>query len=369
MKITTNTKVLSSALNTVAKAIATKSTLPALEGVLIKAENDRITLTGYNLEIGITTTIPATVKEEGSVVLSFSLFNSIVKKASKEEIMIETNQKMIATVSSGKSMFEIIGIKSDEFPDLPQFDALQSIKLNADILIEAISTTSYACSDNVQIPIYTGSLFEFDEGKLTVCAIDGYRMAVKEIEAKENTEKTSAVIPKTAQLEIKRLFSDEEVEIILGSRHAVFKQNGTEIFTRLIEGTFLDYKSTIPKEMKTSVTVDVHRLKAAVERCSLLNTQSPLITMTVDSEVNIKANSSLGSASDTITALECIINGEPLRIGFNAQFLSGALSAVNTADKVTLNFKDGLSPAILTVADDESKKEIHLIVPMRISDK
>lgn len=365
MKFTVNTKTLSSALSTVSRAVSTKSTLPALEGVLLTVKDGQLTVTGYNLEVGIMTTIPVEVAEKGSIVLSCNVFNSIVKKAPKEKIEISTDNKFITTVTSGNSTFNIVGISDSDYPDLPKFDALQSIKIKSSVLVDAISSTSYACSVDNSKPIYTGSLFEFSGETLTVVAVDGFRMAVKKLKVENNKENTSVVVPLYAQNEIKRLFSDDEdVEINLGQRHCSFKSGNVTIISRLIEGTFLEYNKLFSKDTSTTCIVDVNRFREAGQRCSILDNTLP-VKICFDDGVSFKANSVVGNASDVITPLECSIEGDPVEIGFNPMFLDNALSALSKKGNIKISLSGGLKPATVTSENDDS--EIHLIVPMRIA--
>lgn len=367
MKFKSNTKHLLSALSTVSRAISTKSSLPALEGVLLNADNGQLTVTGFNLEIGIRTVIPAQVAQSGSIVLSYNVFSNIVKKAPKEEIIVSSNEKLVTTVKSGNSTFNIVGISDNDFPDLPKFDALQSINLKAGTLIDAISSTSYACSLDNQKPIYTGSLFDFGDGVLTVVAIDGFRVAVKKIKIENNEEKTSVVVPLCTQSQIERLFSeDDDVEINLGQRHCSFKSGNVIIISRLIEGTFLEYEKLLPQDASTTCVVNVNRFREAVQRCSVLDCTKP-IKLSFDDSISLKTSSSAGIASDVITPLECTIEGKPVTIGFNPKFLDNALSVLPKDDNVKISLFGSLKPA--TIVSEDNGNEMHLIVPMRISEK
>ena len=179
MKISCLRTDLVSAVSNVSRAVSAKASIPALEGVLIKAYDSKLNISGYNLEIGITTDVEATVKQEGEIVLSARLFLDIVRRLPEEIVMIETDDRMVTYITCGKVDYQIVGMSSVEYPDLPTFQQTDEITLNTKILRDMIRQTVYAVSDNNSKPIYTGSLFEISGGVLRIVAIDGFRMAIR----------------------------------------------------------------------------------------------------------------------------------------------------------------------------------------------
>ena len=377
MKFSVKKDNFNEAMANVSRAISKSSTIPALEGVLLKASKEEGTLrfTGFNLQIGIIQTIDAEVKEEGAIVLSAPLLMQIAKKAPAEDIDFNVGKKT-TTIESGKASYEIVGINSSEYPDLPELSDTKSLTLDADDFTDAIKTTAYCISDNNAKPVYTGALCEFEEDKLTMVAIDGYRMAVKQLNLSENMDKITdaVVIPKNSLLEVvkaQKAYKDEEnMELILSSRHCAFKIGDITIISRLIEGDFLDYKSTVPKSFNTTVVLGKGTIADCVERlgilCNDIKIPTP-IRVNIDSEINMTAQSSTGKGVETITALECVIDGNPVEIGFNQRYLSDALSNIST-DRIKLSLTGSLTPMIIT-GENENNNEIHLVVPMRLSTK
>ena len=155
-----------------------------MEGVLIKAFGDKLNISGYNLEIGITTDVEATIMDEGEIVISAKLFLDIVRNLPEEILTIETDDRLVIYINCGDADYKITGMSSVEYPDLPTFEQTDSITLGSKTLREMIRQTVYATSENMAKPIYTGSLFEIENAVLTIVAIDGYRMAIR----KENVE-------------------------------------------------------------------------------------------------------------------------------------------------------------------------------------
>ena len=358
---------LSNAVSNVWRAVSTKSSIPALEGILIKAYGEKINVSGYDLEIGITTDIEATIQQQGEIVVGAKLFSEIVRKLPEEIVCIETDERMVTYITSGQSSFQIIGISSVEYPDLPVFESTDVINIEAKILKDMIRQTVYAVSDNKAKPIYTGSLFELSENSMKIIAIDGYRMAIRE-EAVVSESNTSFVVPGKTQNEVLKLITDDEdnVEIIVGQRHIMFKIRNYSIISRLIEGTFLDYKSTIPADAKTEIVINPRVLVNAVERVSILNSEkitSPVRCTFANDEIKLLCATSVGRANDSVSVP---VMGEDVEIGFNNKYLLDALKNCDT-DEVKIRLNGSVSPMIIKPVKSDSF--IYLVVPMRLSNE
>lgn len=356
---------LSNSVSNVQRAVAAKASIPALEGILIKAYDNQLVLSGYDLEIGITTNMEATVDKQGEIVVSAKLFGDIVRRLPQEIVTIETDERMVTYITSGNASYQIVGLSSAEYPDLPKFEETDKIVIKGGILKDMIRQTIYAVSEDTSRPIYTGSLFEINEKVLTIVAIDGYRMAIR----KENIDCESEnkfVIPKKTQSEVLKLIMDDEedVEIIIGQRHTMFKIGSFYVISRLIEGSFIDYNSTVPKGNETEVVVKTREITSAVERMSLLASEkipSPVRCTFSGDEIKLTCKTSMGKASDVISTA---IAGSDVEIGFNNRYLLDALKNCET-DEIKLILNSGLSPMI--VKPVKSDDFLYLVVPMRIS--
>ena len=365
MKFTCSRTDLSTAVSNVQRAVAVKASIPALEGILIKAKNEKINLSGYDLEIGITTDLEAQIQDEGSIVVSARLFGDIVRRLPEEIVTIETDDRMVTYITSGNASYQIVGLSSAEYPELPKIEETDRIVIKGGLLRDMIRQTIYAVSDNNSKPIYTGSLFEIRDKILTVVAIDGYRMAIKKENIDSNSE-NEFVIPKKTQGEILKLISDEDedVEIIIGQRHTLFKVGTFYVISRLIEGNFIDYNSAIPKGKETEVNVNTREILQAVERMSLLANDkfpSPVRCNFSNDEISLVCKTSMGKANDSISTT---ISGSDVEIGFNNRYLLEALRNCET-DEIRLILNGGLSPMIIKPL--KSDDFIFLVVPMRIS--
>ena len=365
MKINVMRTDLANAVSVVSRAVSSKASIPALEGILLKAYGSKLTISGYDLEIGINTTVDASVSEQGEIVVSAKFFSEIVRKLPEEVVCLETDERMITYITSGHAEYQIVGMNSAEYPDLPAFEENEGFEIDAEILKEMIRQTVYAVSDNNAKPIYTGSLFEIENKVFKIVAIDGYRMAIRQ-ENVDSEVNSQFVVPGKTQQEVLRIIGgdDEKVYISVGQRNIMFKIGEYSIISRLIEGTFLDYNSTIPKTGKTEVVVNTRLLINAVDRMSLLNSdklQSPVRCNFSGEEIHLSCTSAIGKANDVISAP---VNGEEVEIGFNNRYLLEALRNID-ADEVKITLNGGLSPMIIKPLQGDSF--ISLVVPMRLA--
>ena len=354
---------LSNAVSNVSRAVSAKATIPALEGVLIKAYNGNLEISGYDLEIGIVTQIEASVIEEGEIVVSARLFNDIIRKLPEEIVNIETDERLITYINSGAADYQIVGINSTEYPDLPNVDEINGMTVNAEILKNMIRQTVFATSDNMAKPIYTGSLFEIKGGIFRVVAVDGFRMAIR----KENVDsdiEAKFVVPAKTQNEILKLITDPKKDVVLtvGQRHIVFKVENYSIISRLLEGNFLDYK--MPESSSTEFVINTRILASAVERMALLTNekiQSPVRCSITADEIKLSCSTTVGRANDMIPAS---VTGNDVEIGFNNRYLTDALKNAET-DEVRIMLNGSLQPMIIRPVTGDSFT--FLVVPMRLA--
>ncbi len=367
MKFTCLRSELASAVSNVQRAVSSKASIPALEGILIKAYGSQLVLSGYDLEIGITTNMEATVNEEGEIVVSAKLFSDIVRKLPEEIVCIETDERLITYITSGQADYQIVGISSSEYPELPSFEQTDNIVINAEILKNMIRQTIFAVSDNMAKPIYTGSLFDIENNILRVVSVDGYRMAIREENIDSNSN-NKFVVPGKTQGEILKLITDDkkDVEIIIGQRHINFKIENYSIISRLIEGNFLDYKTTVPKTTQTELVINTRLLTNAVDRMSLLTSekiQSPVRCTITSDQIKLSCSTAVGKANDVLSVSTI---GSDVEIGFNNRYLLDALKNSDT-DEIKLVLNGPLAPMIVKPVNSDSFT--FLVVPMRLSNE
>ncbi len=363
MKIKCLRTDLSSAISNVSRAVSAKATIPALEGVLIKAYQGSLEISGYDLEIGIVTEMEATVMEEGEIVVSARLFNDIVRKLPEEIVDIETDDRMITYIHSGAADYQIVGINSSEYPELPNVEEISALTINSEILKNMIRQTVFATSDNMAKPIYTGSLFEIKEGVFRIVAVDGFRMAIRQENVDSEIE-AKFVVPGKTQNEILKLITDpkKDVDIIVGQRHIIFKIENYSIVSRLLEGNFLDYK--MPASATTEFVINTRILASSVERMALLTSekiQTPVRCSISADDIKLSCSTTVGRANDRIPAS---VIGSDVVIGFNNRYLLDALKNAET-DEVRIMLNGSLQPMIIKPVSGDSFT--FLVVPMRLA--
>ena len=362
MNIVCDKSLLSAAIDGVSKAVSPRSPIPALEGILLKAEGFQLTLTGYDLEMSITTTIEANVRQSGEMVLSAKLLGDMVRRLPSGEITICTNESGNATIKGGVAEFDILAMSSSDYPELPNHGADHTLTIQAGVLRDMIEKTLYAVSRDDKKPAHTGELFAIEPDRLTVVALDGYRLAI--VERPVRAEKSIRIIvPEKTLTEVNKLLGeeDQEVRISANRRFVVFHAGSYTILSRLIEGEFLNYASVIPSTSKTRVVLETRDFIETIERASLIITErlkNPLRIL-FDQKVTVRCQTSLGKVVDEFAAE---IQGEPVEIGFNNRYLLEALRNAR-CEKVRMELNGPLSPVKILPAEGEDF--IYLVLPVR----
>lgn len=365
MKFSCEKALLLSAVTTTSRAVAVKSSIPALEGILIEAGKE-LRLTGYNLETGIRATVPAEIKETGSLVLSARLFGEIVRKM-PDDVVIFTAENYMVNIKCGLSEFNILGTDPEEFPELPTVDQVNGLTIGQGTLKAMISQTLFAVSDNESRPVHTGSLFEVDESGLTVVSVDGYRLALRHeaVEDSQGVLPFSFVVPGSALSEVEKIcFGEDKIAVTQGARHIMFQTGDTVLVCRRLEGEFLAYKNAIPRNNTIKIQGDARTLLSSIERVSLIisdKLKSPLRCVFGDGVLSITTKTGIGDAAD-----QCPIDGDGqgLEIGFNNKYLMDALKAA-PADKLRLEFTSGVAPCVILPAEGE-ENFIYMVLPVRL---
>ena len=366
MKFSCEKYLLQSACGTASRAAASKSPIPALEGLLLQA-SDRLTVTGYDLKKGIYTQLEAEVKEQGSVVVGARLFGEMIRRLPDGIVTISTDINNNVNVKCGKSEFNFMGISPEDYPEMPVVDGVNNIALPQKILGSMINQTIFAVADNDMRPIYTGTLFDIEGEELTLVAVDGYRLA-KRSEKLESAkmENCSFVVPGSALADIERICGDSEelVKISVGAKHISFSIGETVVVSRRLEGEFLNYKKSIPESFKYTVKVDRGEFMSAIDRVALIVSErntSPVRMGFNDGNIDCLCVTPIGRAEDVCT---CEGSGEGLQIGFNDRYLKDALKAA-AKEELNVCLNSASSPCIITAADG-SENFTYMILPVRL---
>ena len=324
-----------------AKAAASKSTMPALEGLLIETREDSLKITGYDLKIGIFTFVDAEISEPGAVVLNARLLGEMIRRMPDGRVEVMLDTRGTVNIKCGKSEYSFMSMEPRDFPELPVIDENKKLVLPQNILKTMITQTIFAVADNDSRPIYTGTLFDIKGGELSLVSVDGYRLALRQemLENGDTVEDISFIVPGTALSDVERVCGDEgEVEILVGEKHISFNVNETVVISRRLEGEFLNYRNSIPKDFKNIVVVDKQDFVRSVDRVALIvneKTRNPVRMKFEDSAIHMTCTTPVGRAEDF---LQFEGESEPLEIGFNDRYLMDAVkNAPSEKIKICLN--------------------------------
>ena len=367
MKFQCSTALFSQACQNVQRAVSTKTSIPAVEGILIKALGNELILTGYDLEIGIKTSVNANVEEQGSIILNARILCEILRNLPAETVKIESDERNLAVITSGNTKYQIMGIAADEYPELPSVKGGFPIVISQKMLKDMVRQTVFAVAATDSKVVYTGIKFELSENEIKLIAVDGFRMAIRKEAIDYKGEEVSFIVPaKTLSEVVKLAVSDDNEEYIsmgIGKRHILFEIGGYSIISRLLEGEFLNYKAAIPVTASTTVRIDTKSFINSIERTSLIisdRTKSLVSCVFDDNIVKISSVASLGTANDR---LDAEIEGNRVEIGFNNRYLLDALKVCDT-DMVKIELNGAISPIL--ILPPEGDDFIFLVLPVRL---
>ena len=369
MKIICEKDKILKALNSVTKAVAVRTTMPILEGILIQTNDNQIKLTTYDLEIGIEYTMKCDIIEHGSRVVNATMFTEIIRKLPDTEINISVNENNLLTIECEGALYKLATMNPDEFPELPQIEIENSIDLEQGALKNMIRKTIFAVSSDENRPIFSGCLFEIKDNKLNVVAIDGFRLALRNINLPVPVNDFKAVIPAKTLNEVIKIISDsfESVKIGVAKNQALFEMENCKIVTRILDGEFLNYNSVIPTEWQTRVRVNRNDLQNSFERISLISSSSiekekkyP-VKVTVDlGKMIISCTNQTGDAKEEVYIST---EGKYLEAGFNPKYFLDCLKAIDD-EEIYVEFGSNISPCL--VKSVENSDYVYMILPIRL---
>lgn len=368
MKFSCNKKDLSEAINNVLPAVTTKTTLIALEGILMHCEDNSLKITGYNLELGIAKSVAVSSSENGSIILNATLLANIINKMPDGEVCFKTDEKLLTVIECNEVEFTILGLNAEEYPDMPSISNDKEFSISHHLLKNMISQTLFSVAQNDQNPILTGSLFDIKDSILHIVSVDGVRLALRK-EKINVTDDFNFVVPGRTLGEIVKLLSripsedDENVKISVSNKHISFSINGYIIISRLLEGNFLDYETAIPKETQTVITIETKDFLDSINRASIIineRAKSPIKCTFEGDTIKLFCETSMGKINDIIKAQ---IEGPEVKIGFNNRFMADALKA-SECEKLRMEINGPISPIKLLPLDDDSF--LFLVLPVRL---
>ncbi len=366
MRFTCEKSMLSAGLNIAGRTVAQKSSLSVIEGILCKA-GAGLSLTGYNMETAITHNIDAEVTEAGECILPARLFGDIIRRLPEGPVTVQVDDNYKVSIRSGYASFSISAESADDYPELPDVNSGRSIRIPQTALKELISGTIFAVSENQGRPIHTGVKFEVTDASVSAIAVDGFRLARRTYHPETGTgRELSFVVPSAGLKEVEKILTDADGDaaFTLGPKHILFQMGDTTLVCRLLEGDFLDWRRVVPTDCPIKLAAHVSDLASSFDRVGLIVSEkykSPVRCTFGNQVLQLRTNTTIGAAED-----RCVIagDGKELEIGFNVRYLADALRVI-PSEEVILELTNGLSPIVLTPADDKHDFA-YMVLPVRI---
>ncbi len=365
MKFSAAKEIILEAFLTTAKASSAKSTIAALEGLLLELSDNKLTVTGYNLEIGIRTEIPVENGENGSTVINARILCEIVRKMPSGILEFDIGENKTAVIKSGQTEFSIMCMRADEYPPVPQTGSVSGFSMPQQLLKSMINQTKYACATTDTKPALTGCKFEIENNVLSVVAVDGIRIALRQ----ENVtyEDIDFIVPNRTLEELTHILSDEKdknVTVCIDKNQISFEVGKYTMISRLINGEFLDYKKHLTCEGSVFAEVNCREIIDMLDRAMLVineKNKSPIRCEFGSNSITMSCTTTLGKINDKINIK---YNGEPITIGFNAKFLLDAFKACDTDKVKVILTGSAVSPVIILPMEGNSFT--FFLLPMRL---
>lgn len=372
MIINCNKNELLNKINIVSKAVASKSTRPILECILICADSKGLRLTANNMDLGIETDNmkQSEIEEKGSIAVEAKLFVEIIRNMPDDFIKISTDENDRMTIKSGKSEFKILGLPGEDFPQIPVIEKSVKYETKANVLKNMIKQTIFAVAIDESKPVFTGELLEIKDNSLNIVAVDGFRVSFRKTAIENKNENVSVVIPAKTLNEISRILDEEDeiVSMYFNYNTVLFETEKFTMVSRLLEGDFLKYEQSFINEYNTAIEVDKNEFLSSIERATLVSKDSkknPVQLNITDNNLAITSNTDIGTSYEEVSANT---EGDDLKIGFNPKYLIDAMKAIDD-ERIVIKFMSDLSPCIIESIDNDYEKEDsykYLVLPLRI---
>jgi DNA polymerase-3 subunit beta len=361
LKITCDRDELVSGLSVVTRAVSPRTAVQVLSGIRIGATEDGLELAATDMELSLRARVSASVSGDGAVVVPGKLLSDLARLLPQGEVSLETHEGSLA-VSAGSYASRVHTYAAEDFPKLPATD-LSLTTLDAAALLETIERVSRSASRDDSRPVLTGILVRFEGTRLVMAATDSYRLSMKETELPEPGPDLEAIIPARALAELQRLAAGAEtVEVGVLENHVAFHVSGVWLTTRRIDGQFPNVKQLIPETFEAQLTLPRTELLEVVRRAAVMaQRNTPLRLRFTEGELTVSAQSQ--DVGQTEESLPVGYAGEPLEIGFNADFLREGLESVPT-DEIELKLINPLRPGLITAEGDAFW---YLIMPIRLA--
>src|SRR5919202_250310 len=365
MKVTCTRGELTQKLAIVSRGISTRTAVQILGGILLRAEAGQLLLAATDMELSLRASLEAQVEGEGAVVVPGRLLVELTRLLPAEDATIEQRaDEGVIHVSSGSFESRLNTYTAEDFPRLPETASLERHTVDRDALLETIARVSRSASRDESRPVLTGILVRFEPGKIVMAATDSYRLSVKETVLEETTPELEAIVPARALGELARVAQGaEDVELGVHENQVIFGIDGVWLTTRRIDGQFPNYKQLVPESFEYEVPLPREELLDVVRRIGVMaQRNSPLRIRFAEGGVTVSARTQdVGEAEES---LPVAFSGEPLEIGFNAEFLRDGIESVS-GDTLRMRLISPLRPCVLQAED--AADFLYLIMPIRLA--
>ncbi len=364
MKFRISKEAFLDGLQKVQHVVSSRTTLPILSNVLLVAKGGRLQFTTTDLDVGITGSVEAQIEKEGSTTLPAKRLVSIVRELPSSEVEVSVDSKNHASIRSGPSFFKIIGLGEAEFPPLPDFSGAKEFKIPQAVLRDGLRKTSYAISTDETRYVLNGIFTSFRDGKLTLVATDGRRLAMVDADLEfPASHETDVIVPTKAVQELQRLLGEAgDVLVKLSDSQISFTIGDCLLCSKLIEGNYPNYRQVIPGDSNERVVIPREGLLETVRRVSLLSSEKSNSVKLVFSENRIEITANSPDVGEAQESMDVIYQGPPMQIAFNPEFLQAPLRSLES-DDVYLDLIDEMSPGVLRI----DGSFLYVLMPMRVT--
>lgn len=364
MKLVCKKSDLISGINIVMKAVSSKTTMSILECILIDATEGEIKMTANDMELGIETKVLGEIIEAGSIAIDAKIFSEIVRKLPDNDVLIEVKDEIKANITCENAKFNILVKSAEDFSYLPVIEKNNKITISQFSLKEVIRQTSFAINDAEKNKLLTGELFEVHGNKLKVVALDKFRIAIRNIELKEEYGDFKVLVPGKSLNEISKILNggvDDVVNIYFTNNHILFEFDDTIVVSRLIEATnYFDTDKMISNDYKTKITINKKEMADCIDRAILLikeGDKKPVFLTIKDTEMELSINTFIGSMDESIPISK---EGSDIMISFNPKFLIDILKVLDQ-EQVSIFFTNPKAPCFIR---DEENSYIYIVLPV-----
>ncbi len=363
MAVTCGRDELAQALGVVSRAVSTRTAVQVLLGVLLRAENGRLHLAATDMELSLRASLEADVSAEGSAVVPGRLLVDIVRLLPSAEVSLTFRpEEGVVTLESGTAGYRLNTYSADDFPRLPDIESVSAFSVERAALLETATRVARSASRDESRPVLTGILVRFEEEKVVMAATDSYRLSVKETPLAAAGPELEAIVPARALAELSRIAqTGETISLGVHENQVVFESDGVWLTTRRIDGQFPNYRQLLPESFEHELRLPRAEVLDVVRRIAVvLQRQNPLELSFAEGELTVAARMpDVGEAKESVPAP---YSGEPMKIGFNAEFLREGLESI-ASDEVRLKLISPLRPAVLQGEDDDFT---YLVMPIRL---